>query len=472
MQKFDAVIVGARCAGAPLATFLARQGFSVCVVDKTHLSNEVPSTNAFQTNGVDVLRRLGVLENLIASGATVIKRVTVGSTRESFSFEPDPDGYGTLIGIRRATMDPILAEAASEAGADVRTVLSVDDVIIEHGRVRGVETRKGPIYADLVIGADGRNSVVAKSVGSREYLALPGGRLSSWAYYTSYDESAEAFLGVKGTTGYLGMPSDGCYLISVNTPMDRRRAFLAERRANFEAEVRRWPELYEVVRSGQQSGPIRIMSNWHSYFRESAGPGWVLVGDAGHFKDFSPGQGMSDAFRQAECLADHIGHGLNAGCIDTEMIQWWRWRDSDSWQMYWLACILGEPYIPTALGDALFGYAAVQPHFAERLTKVVNKQVKPLKAATPGQILPVGQRLLRGLAAHPAELRHGIRALASQISLGTKLALLQPHSPLASRRYQPRLRFRSVTNTRGPSTAQHDGPTARSVPTPLANPRC
>ncbi|MCF6391101.1 FAD-dependent monooxygenase [Mycobacterium sp. MBM] len=438
MQKFEVVVVGARCAGAPLAALLARQGLNVCVIDKTDVSKEVPSTNAFQTNGVDVLRRLGVLDTLIESGAPVITRVTVGSTRHQFSFQPDPDAYGTLIGVRRATLDPLLLQAAANSGADVRLALPVDGVIIENGRAVGVRTRRGPIYADLVVGADGRGSVVADSVQSREYLTLPAGRLSSWAYYADHGGSTEAFLGVKGTTGYLGMPSDGCYLVSVNTPMAQRDSFLADSSANFDTEVRKWPALHDVVSSGTRIGPLRLMTKWHSYFRESAGPGWALVGDAGHFKDFSPGQGMSDALRQAETLAEHIRAGFDSGDLDIEMMTWWQWRDRDSWQMYWLACVMGEPLVPTAFGDALFSHAATQPTFADRLSRVMNKQIKPLGAVGPGQLVQVARRLLQGVTAHPSEVRNGLRALGPLISLSIKLALLQPGSPLAARRYRPR----------------------------------
>lgn len=53
-----------------------------------------------------------------------------------------------------------------------------------------------------------------------------------------------------------------------------------------------------MLAPAERVGPIRVITNWHGYFRQSAGPGWALVGDAGHFKDFATGQGISDALRQ------------------------------------------------------------------------------------------------------------------------------------------------------------------------------
>src|SRR5437868_7939994 len=63
--RYDAVIVGARCAGSPLATLLARAGMSVCLVDRASFPSDTPSTHGIQPTGVKVLRRLGILDDLL-----------------------------------------------------------------------------------------------------------------------------------------------------------------------------------------------------------------------------------------------------------------------------------------------------------------------------------------------------------------------------------------------------------------------
>ena len=85
-----------------------------------------------------------------------------------------------------------------------------------------------------------------------------------------------------------------------------------------------------------------MMSRWHGFFRESAGPGWALIGDAGHFKDPTPGQGIADALRQAAILAPAIERALGgAEPPDKPLREWWAWRDRDAWEWYWFAQDIG-----------------------------------------------------------------------------------------------------------------------------------
>lgn len=441
---FDVVIVGARCAGAPLAVMLAQRGLSVCVVDKAQFPSETPSTSAFQSNGIDVLRRIGVLDNVLAAGPYTIENATITSTNCVFQVALDPAEYGQSLGMRRLTMDKILIDSAVDAGADVRTGCLVEHVITENGRAVGVATRDGEIRARLVVGADGRNSTVATSVGAAEYCTHPAGRLPTWAFYEGVDPAVGFYFGTVnqgpglGSSAYLGLPLDGCFLASVNVPMDQRSEFLADRYTNFETELARFPALAEAVRGATRVGPIRVMQKWHNYFRTSAGPGWVLVGDAGNFKDYSLGQGQSDAFRQAERLSDHIERGLAQGTLDTETRQWWRWRDQDAWQMYLANCFLGEPYLPTALADTLFGIGARDANAAQRFALVFNKGVAPLRILTARQLARVAPTIVAKVV---AESRHdnmrSLRALLGMARFAAMLATQHPKSPWGARRYRP-----------------------------------
>src|SRR5699024_8034506 len=112
----------------------------------------------------------------------------------------------------------------------------------------------------------------------------------------------------------------------------------------------RWPELADLLAGATRVGPIRVITNWHGYFRQSAGPGWVLVGDAGHFKDPTPAQGISDALRQAQKLAKTVTTGFDSGeRLDAQLQHWWQWRDQDAYGMYWLAHDMGVPGVSTPL---------------------------------------------------------------------------------------------------------------------------
>ncbi|AYF78037.1 FAD-dependent monooxygenase [Nocardia yunnanensis] len=448
-SDFDVVIVGGRCAGATLSTMLAQQGVKVCVVDKAGFPSETLSTCVFQSNGVDVLRRIGVLEEILAAGASVIRGATVTSTHRKFTVDLDPDSYGTLLGMRRTTMDAILIGHAARAGAEVRTQCPVEDVIIEDGRARGVRTRAGEIRARVVIGADGRSSTVARSVGAREYCTRPGGRMPTWSFYEGVDPSQGLFFGAvggtrSGSTAFLGLPLDGQFLTTVAVPTAEAEQYLGDRYAQFDARLQLFPELAAAVEGATRVGPIRVLQKWHSYFRESAGPGWALVGDAGNFKDYSLGQGQSDAFRQAEYLAGRLAAGLAPGAdLDSDLAEWWRWRDRDAWQLYWANCLLGEPYLPDALADGLFGLAAADEAVALDFARIFNKSVTTLRAAaTPARLARIAPRVVGSQFTAPNRgLVGNARATAEIASFTAKLLSQHPRSPW-NRRHTQRINDR------------------------------
>src|SRR5687767_4065457 len=146
-DHFDVIVVGGRCAGAPLATLLARAGLRVCVVDRAQFPSDSPSTHGIQPTGVKVLRRLGVLDALL--------KVAPPIERGTFVLDGDRlecDGVSDLVGapmvnVRRITLDAILLESAAQAGADVRTETAVTELVVERGRVAGVITPHGVLRA-------------------------------------------------------------------------------------------------------------------------------------------------------------------------------------------------------------------------------------------------------------------------------------------------------------------------------------
>src|SRR6185312_15827688 len=95
----------------------------------------------------------------------------------------------------RTLLDPILVEAAVEGGADVRMGTKVTDLIREGGRVAGVraesDREEGELRAKLVVGADGRNSTVARLCGSRKYNVTPNRRAFYWAFFEDADLGEE-----------------------------------------------------------------------------------------------------------------------------------------------------------------------------------------------------------------------------------------------------------------------------------------
>lgn len=424
-RPYDAIIVGARCAGAPLAILLARAGLSVGLVDRATFPSDTLSTHVFQNEGVAVLDRLGVLDAVRSSGAPWLEAIDlrVESLEVQHRLPRRPGDPGPWVCVRRPALDDALVSAAAEAGADVLTGQAVTDLVDAGGRASGVATKgdhgEVVLSAPLVVGADGRNSVVARHTGARAYNLIPSQRIGCWGYYEGAVRSdpATVLLHRWDEEAVLACPTDGgLHLVAVLPPLERRESYRDDPDAAFDADVARCPALAPVLDGAKRVGPLRRMMRWTGYLRESAGPGWVLVGDAGHFKDPTPGQGISDALRQAEKLAPAIVAGLDGSAdLDESLTAWWRWRDDDAAEMAWFAGDLGRGgRVPPVLVEIL---TSLHEHgdFAEFL-EIFAHRVAPSAVLTPPRMMAATSRLLaRGDAPRSQILRQTKDIIAQDV---------------------------------------------------------
>jgi menaquinone-9 beta-reductase len=408
-ESFDVIVVGARCAGAPLATMLARAGLRVCVVDKDRFPSDTLSTHAIQPAGVQVLERIGVLDDLLKIAPPLVRGRMVFDEDVAVIDDVVAVSGAPLLSVRRVALDEILVSAAAEAGAEVRTQTAVTGLVMERGRVAGVTTAVGKLRAPLVVGADGARSAVAKMVGAKEFHPTPNGRVFMWAYYGGDPTNGEIWIGKIGDHAYLVTPTDNdLCLVAACPSIDRRNEVRADREAVYEAGVRGWPELHAGVAGAMREGPIHTMANMRGFFRKSAGPGWALVGDAGHFKDPTPGQGIADALRQSETLAAAIERALGggAGAADQILHEWWRWRDEDAWEMYWFAHDMGAAGpTPPILRQAQRRIAADAELLAATML-IFNHDLRPSQVFTPAfSLTTMAQALRRGRGQRRAIMR-------------------------------------------------------------------
>jgi menaquinone-9 beta-reductase len=417
-RNYDAIIVGARCAGSPLAIMLARQGLSVCLVDRASFPSDTPSTHGIQPPGVKLLDRLGVMDRLLEAASPVEDGlVAIDEVRIEVR------GIARILGapmlnVRRVTLDAILLDAAAGAGAEVRTATSATGLLRNaSGRVVGVETTAGPLRAALVVGADGAQSTVARLTGAAEYHRTAARRIFLWSYFEGVDPAERrVWLGSIGSDSFLASPTDaGLFLAAVVIPIERRDELRGARERGYEEGLAGWPELSERLGSARRVGPVRMMSRWHGYFRESAGPGWVLLGDAGHFKDPTPGQGISDALRQAEALAPAIERSLGGGEPDDGPLrEWWAWRDRDAWEMYWFAQDMGSADRAPLLQPALQARLASDPDLIENLLRVLGHEIPPSQMLTPSLMLSLLAETLREGGGRRLAIAAEVRRLAIQ----------------------------------------------------------
>ena len=404
-ERFEVVVVGARCAGSPLAAMLASRGVSVALVDKATFPSDTPSTHILQNDGVRVLAALGVLDAVRASGAPSIERadLRMDALRLQHPLPRRHGDPGVWLSVRRPVLDTLLVEAAEEAGASVRTGKRVTGLVERDGRVAGVRVEGDgggyELEAPLVVGADGRGSLVARSTGARTYNAVPNQRLACWAYYEGVPATDPATLFVQrwDEEFLIACPCDsGLYLAIVIAPATRAPQFQEDVGAAYDEHVARCEPVAAVVAVGRRTGLPTLFARFTGYFRESAGPGWVLAGDAGHFKDPSPGQGITDALRQAERLAGDIVAGLSgARPLDAAMREWWRWRDRDAREMAWFATDMGRGgRVPPVLVELVRHFES-DPVMVDRFFDVLNHRVRPSEILTPARLMAATGRLLR-----------------------------------------------------------------------------
>jgi 2-polyprenyl-6-methoxyphenol hydroxylase-like FAD-dependent oxidoreductase len=398
---------------------LAQRGLRVCVLDKARFPSEALSTHVIQPSGVVILKRYGMLDPILTAGAVTLSGLTLVDEGTRLDAQIDPESFGAMsISARRITLDQVLVEEAARAGVEVRTETRVSGLIWEDGRVCGVQTSSGDVRAQLVVGADGVRSTVAELVAAREYRVAPPGRMFAWGYFEGVGDT-EARLRLASLQGltFAASPTDaGLYMAAVCPAMSRRDAFLANRESSYRAGIAAWPELADILARANRVGPIRVMSNWHGYFRQATGPGWTLVGDAGHFKDPTPAQGIRDALHHSERLARAIEAGLGgASDIDDELRRWWQWRDSQALEMHWFASDMGSRGLNSPIATQIVRDIADDPAAVEQFLRMLNRDIQPSELFTAGRVGKAALRVaLRQPARIPAMLREATREAVNQ----------------------------------------------------------
>ena len=308
---YDAVVVGARPAGAATAMLLARAGLRVLVVDRAAYGTDTVSTHALLRGAVLQLARWGLLDRIAAAGTPAVERCVFRYGRRDLEVPIKPRaGVEALYAPRRTVLDPILVDAARDAGADIRFGVSVTG-LAGNGRVTGVvghdeDGRPFAANARFTIGADGIGSSVSRLVGA------------------PVEQSAESAAGfIYGYRG--GLPADryqlwyqpGVAVGSFPTNHGQACVFAASSPARMRRELRGGagpayanllaeaaPELLDGVHRPRR---LRLFAGRRTgYVRRSYGPGWALVGDAGYYKDPITSHGLTDALRDAELLSRAI----------------------------------------------------------------------------------------------------------------------------------------------------------------------
>jgi 2-polyprenyl-6-methoxyphenol hydroxylase-like FAD-dependent oxidoreductase len=360
---YDAIVVGARCAGSPTAMLLARKGYRVLLVDKASFPSDTVSTHVIWPHGAEIMDRWGLLDKLAATGCPPI------ALKMKFDVGPlslvggvlDTNGGRGGFCPRRTVLDKLLVDAAVESGAELRENFTVEELLWDGDQVVGIKGhgRNGPTVeeqAKIVIGADGVHSFVAKAVQAPEYNALPPLVTAYYSYFSGIEiEDIEQYV-LNGEGAAYFPTHDGLTLIITGWKSSR----FNEVRADVEGSVKKVhgkiPNSLERIEGGKQEEKWVGTAGVPNYFRKPYGPGWALAGDAAYERDFLTAQGISDSFTDAEELSEAIDAGFSGRRPLTEALAEYETdRNERVTPMYHFTCEIATLEPPPPEMQALFG---------------------------------------------------------------------------------------------------------------------
>jgi flavin-dependent dehydrogenase len=386
-KSYDAIVVGARCAGSPAAMLLARKGYRVLLVDRATFPSDTVSTHVVQPLGVAALARWGLLDRLVATECPPIHTYAYDFGPFTIAGRPGMEDFPVAYCPRRIVLDKLLVDAAAEAGAEVREGFRIDELLFDENRVVGVRGRtKGgravEERATVVIGADGRRSRVAEAVNAATYNEKPPLLAAYYAYWSDLPMDGRFETYILPYRGFAVAPThDGLTLVIAGWP---RAEYDANR--NHAGVIGMVPAFAERFRGARRETPFAGAA-LPNFFRKPYGPGWVLVGDAGYNKDAITAQGISDAFHDAEMCTealDVVFRGIRS--LDDAMADWQSRRDARALPMYEFTCQLATLAPPPPEMQQLFGAICGNREHMDDFARVNAGTISPAAFFDPGNV--------------------------------------------------------------------------------------
>lgn len=390
---YDVVVVGARCAGAATAMLLARYGHRVLMIDKASRDEEMKhSTHFVQALAVAKLRQWGLLPRLEAA--------CPGFDHYDFDFgfariqgtPPAVDGDPRAFGPRRFVLDPILVEAAEAAGVSYQPQTMLVDLLRDGERVCGAVVQDGGgqrrvLPARVVVGADGPASTVAKLVGAPHYHEAPAQQVTVWGYWSGMQSDCLRFYTRPGLGLYYGTTQVDQVLVGVNWAMPAYKALAVDAKVDYYARIAELdPELSERLHHATLTEPLRKGST-RNFLRVPCGPGWALVGDAGHKKDPCTAQGISDAFIDADECAAVIDHGLRGEeDLAVGLAAWHAARDARLVPLHQMTIQMARFAAQDEHERALFQAISVQPEATTAFLGLLSGATRPEQFFAPDNL--------------------------------------------------------------------------------------
>jgi flavin-dependent dehydrogenase len=329
---YDAIVVGARCAGSATALALAKAGRRVLLVDKVRFPSDTMSTLFLQPAAMTWLARHRLLDAVHASGCPPMTRIRfMFDDVPVTGFAWSPDRVASGYAPRRTVLDKLVVDAAVAAGAELREDVAFEDVVRDGDRVAGIRahSKSGEAFeerARIVVGADGRRSAVARAVGAEMVVERPPAACWYYTFYSGVEIDVPDVVFRNGGAISAWPTNDGQTIVIGGWQVSRFAEVKADLDASFASLLEMSPELAARVRAGRREERYVGAGDIDGFVRRSHGPGWALVGDAGYHKDPVTAQGIADALSYGEKLGAAI-HGALDGDLDAATAAYQRARD-------------------------------------------------------------------------------------------------------------------------------------------------
>jgi 2-polyprenyl-6-methoxyphenol hydroxylase-like FAD-dependent oxidoreductase len=321
---------------------------SVAIFDRAKLPGDTMSTHVIYPNTIARLERLGALDRIMAHRPPPLYTAWYHQNRMFVAPHTPEEGRDWAFCIRRSTLDRHLLDLARESGAEVfdnapvKAMLGAgtgDDPV--RGVVAEIDGKDFSIEATLVVGADGVSSTVAGLVGAKRQRVMPTKTMLYYAYWVDVD--------TRNTQDFFFEPpwicahfpaDDGHHVVTMNGPVELRRG-IRDLEAFYLDRIRSIPQLWGRLSKARKVSNVRGTPRLEGFYRRQSGPGWLLSGDAAHFKHPASAQGIGDALHAAEVLAPMIAD-------NTHHEKYPRWREEVSRDLYAFCEFLAD--VPTDEG--------------------------------------------------------------------------------------------------------------------------
>ena len=391
-KAFDVIVVGARCAGSPTAMLLARKGYRVLAVDRASFPSDTVSTHILHPRSVGALSRWGLLDRLTATGCPPIDTYAFDFGPFTLAGAPGTDEYPLAYCPRRTILDKLLVDAAAESGAEIREGFAVDEILIEGGRAVGIKGRSkhgGTVTerAEVVVGADGRHSMVSAAVRPEQYNEKPPLMAGYYSYWNGLPMDGRFETYIREERGFAVVPThDDLTLVIVAWPYAEFAENKKDIEGNYLKTIEMAPDFAKRMHAAVREAPFAGAAV-PNYFRKPYGPGWALVGDAGYNKDFITAQGILDAFRDAELCATALDESFSgARPFEDAMGEYQQSRDAEVGAMYEFTCELAKLEPPPPELQQLLGAAAGNQAAMDGFARLNAGTISPTEFFAPDNV--------------------------------------------------------------------------------------